>query len=207
MIRDENYSFDNIAENVFAPIYPVIADDIIKNTNISQGIFLELGCGGGHLGLQILKKTNMTGYLIDIHPKAVEFASKRLENEGFSSRAEVSIQDVHNLPFQDNSMDLIFSRGSMGFWKDIKLAFTEIWRALKVGGKTYIGGGLGNYETQKIVQEKMKKIDSNWPNSIKRNQHQISNEEFENMFEELQFNYKILDTMESGRWIILEKTI
>lgn len=206
MIKDTEYSFDNIAENIFAPIYPVIADDIIQNTKINKGEFLEIGCGGGHLGLQILKKTNMAGFLVDIHPKAVEFATKRIEDKDLSSRATVLVQDVHKLEFPNNSIDLIFSRGSMGFWNDIEKAFKEIWRVLKVGGKTYIGGGLGNFETQKIIKEKMKKIDKDWPNSIKRNQHQISNEEFQKLFERLGFKYEIKDTLESGRWIILEKT-
>lgn len=206
MIMDKEYSFDNIAENIFAPIYPIIAKDIIENTGISKGEFLEIGCGGGHLGLQILKNTNMTGYLMDINPKAVELAAGRIKEKGFSIRAKALVQDVHSLEFSDNSMDLVLSRGSMGFWQDIEKAFMEIWRVLKVGGKTYIGGGLGNLETQKIIREKMKDIDKDWPNSVKRNQNLISNEEFKSIFGKLGYKYEIKDTLESGRWIILEKT-
>lgn len=206
MIKDREYSFDKIAENIFAPIYPVIANDIIQETGITKGEFLEIGCGGGHLGLQMLKKTKMNGFLVDIHPKAVEFATRRINEENFTNRATVLVQDVHRLEFPNSSVDLIFSRGSMGFWEDIEKAFKEIWRVLKVGGKTYIGGGLGNLETQNIIKKKMKKIDKDWPNSIKRNQHQISNEEFQKLFERLGYKYEIKDTLESGRWIILEKT-
>ncbi len=171
-----------------------------------SGEFLEIGCGGGHLGLQILKNTNMTGYLMDMNPKAVELAAGRIKEKGFSIRAKALVQDVHSLEFSDNSMDLVLSRGSMGFWQDIEKAFMEIWRVLKVGGKTYIGGGLGNLETQKIIREKMKDIDKDWPNSVKRNQNLISNEEFKSIFGKLGYKYEIKDTLESGRWIILEKT-
>jgi 2-polyprenyl-3-methyl-5-hydroxy-6-metoxy-1,4-benzoquinol methylase len=47
--------FDKIAQEIFFPIYPVIADDILKLTGIRSGRLLDVGSGGGHLGLWVFK--------------------------------------------------------------------------------------------------------------------------------------------------------
>lgn len=206
-MRDKEYSFDQIADKIFAPMYPVIADDIIKHTGITKGKMLDLGCGGGHLGLNLLKKTELTADMIDIHPQAVKFAAQRAKDWGLGERVSVTVQDVHNLEFPSEYADLVVSRGSMGFWEDVRKAFSKIWRVLAPGGKTYIGGGLGNFETQKIVKERMKEIDPEWPKSATKMQHTIPTEDFVKMFDELGYPNEIIDNMESGRWIILKKPV
>lgn len=49
--------------------------------------------------------------------------------------------DAQALPFKDNYADIIVSRGSFQFWKDKRLAFSEIYRVLKTGGIAFIGRG------------------------------------------------------------------
>ena len=45
--------FDEIAERIFAPIYPVLAAQIMAETGIKRGNCLDIGCGGGLLGLHV----------------------------------------------------------------------------------------------------------------------------------------------------------
>ncbi|MCI1904263.1 class I SAM-dependent methyltransferase [Enterococcus hirae] len=204
-MKDPEYSFDEIAETIFGPIYPIIAADIVKETGITSGRLLDVGCGGGHLGIAMLKLTKMNGELVDIHPQAIEIAQTRLAEVGLSQKGHASVQDIHALDFSDNSFDLVISRGSMGFWQNIDLAFREIYRVLKPGGKTYIGGGMGNAETQKIIDQKMKALDPNWPHSVMKNQHKLSTAELHQKFSSWGVQAKIIDSKERGRWIILEK--
>jgi hypothetical protein len=44
--------FDRIARGVFAPVYPVIAGQIIARTGVTRGVCLDIGCGGGYLGAE-----------------------------------------------------------------------------------------------------------------------------------------------------------
>jgi len=36
--------FDHIACTVFTPVYPLIADQIITHTGVTQGICMDVGC-------------------------------------------------------------------------------------------------------------------------------------------------------------------
>ncbi len=48
--------FDQIAREIFAPIYPVIAEQIVRKTGITAGQCLDVGCGG-YLGMALAKIT------------------------------------------------------------------------------------------------------------------------------------------------------
>ncbi len=205
---DPNYEFDYIAENIFSPIYPVIADDIIDKTEIYEGDFLDIGCGGGHLGFSLMKKTDFKGTFIDINEFAVEKAKKRAKSLGLDSKAEILIEDVCDMSFDDNTFDLIISRGSMGFWDDHEKAFSEIYRILKPRGKTYIGGGLGSRELYKDIYEKMQAVDPGWPNARKNSKRKKKKptEYYMEIFRKLDFHkYSEVKNEEKGRWFIIEK--
>ena len=66
-MKTSAFEYDNIADKIFLPIYDVITDDIIKYTNITAGKVLDIGCGGGHLGLTLLKKGDFQVDLCDIN--------------------------------------------------------------------------------------------------------------------------------------------
>jgi hypothetical protein len=50
-IKFDALKFDRIARDVFAPVYPAIAEQIIVRTGVVRGVCLDIGCGGGYLGL------------------------------------------------------------------------------------------------------------------------------------------------------------
>lgn len=205
---DPNYEFDYIAENIFYPIYPIIADDILRQTNIHNGTLLDIGCGGGHLGFSLMKKTNLIGSFLDINKYAVEKAKKRSVYLNLNDRSSVFLGDVCNMQFKSNYFDLIISRGSIGFWTDHEKAFKEIYRVLKPGGKTFIGGGLGTKELYNDIYKKMQKVNPGWPNArknSKRKKKKSSNYYF-NIFKKLGFyKYHEFKSDEKGRWFIIEK--
>lgn len=169
---------------------------------------MDIGCGGGHLGLTLLKKTDMQGYFIDINEYAVEKTKIRAEEWKLKERTKVYRENVEDMSFDSNKFDLLISRGSIGFWKDIEKAFREIYRVLKPGGKTYIGGGFGNKKYVKEIHEKMKKIDPEWPNSLQkeRGMKKRSTEEYLELFYKLKFKkIQVIKNEEKGRWFIIEK--
>jgi ubiquinone/menaquinone biosynthesis C-methylase UbiE len=159
-MRSKAYEFDEIANGPFFPIYSIIAQQIKEKAKINTGKCLDIGCGGGHLGLSMAQITNMNIILFDKLKDALKIASKRAHNWGIAGRTTTLLGDVLNIPIEDESIDLCISRGSVWFWDDQKKGFEEIYRVLMNGGMAYIGGGFGNKELKEVVDRKMKLRDS-----------------------------------------------
>lgn len=150
--------FDQIARDVFAPIYPVIAEQIVQKTGITAGKCLDVGCGGGYLGLALAKITDLQVYLLDQLSEMLEIVDRNIAADGMADRAKTLFGDVQGIPLPDQSIDLAVSRGSIFFWADRPRAFKEIYRVLAPGGVAYIGGGFGTVELKtQIIETMMKK--------------------------------------------------
>ena len=65
-MKHPDYDYDEIADNIFFPIYDRIAEQIIDATDVRNGKMLDIGCGGGHLGFAVMEKTELEGYFADI---------------------------------------------------------------------------------------------------------------------------------------------
>ncbi len=201
----EVLEFDEIASSIFAPIYPVIASQIKEKTSIDQGICLDIGCCGGHLGIEITKITNMFVYLLDISPYALKVANNRIKSNNLNNRMKTVLGDVHNIPFEDETVSLVISRGSRLFWEDQVKAFKEIFRVLSKGGCAYIGGGFGNEELKKEIFKKMKSREEKLEGRIKSFMKHNSAEKFNRIATEANItSYEIIDD-DSGHWVFIKK--
>ncbi|MDD4127036.1 MAG: class I SAM-dependent methyltransferase, partial [Methanomicrobium sp.] len=114
--------------------------------------------------------------------------------------------DVHDIPLENDYADLIISRGSIFFWDDIQTAFKEIYRVLKPGGKTYVGGGFGNKEIFYNVCCEMDMMNPDWSKMRKENLSTKNKIRFETALKDIGVeNYRILFD-EAGLWIMISKT-
>jgi SAM-dependent methyltransferase len=160
--------FQYIAEHIFAPIYPIIAARIIKESGIKEGICLDLGCGIASLGIAVAELSPMQIYAVDMSQEMCELSKEKAYRHGVADRVTPVHADVHDLPFPDGYADLVVSRGSVFFWKDLPIAFVEIARVLAPGGQAWIGGGFGTKELKEHISEKMTALDPDWPNDSKK---------------------------------------
>lgn len=136
--------FDDIAENIFAPVYPLVASYALEETACHHGVCLDIGCGGGHLGLHIARQSTMHVILVDQNPAALTLARQRAADWQLLDRVTIVSGDVHHLPLAAMSVDLCVSRGSLWFWQDSPRAFAEVMRVMKPNTKALIGCGFGN---------------------------------------------------------------
>jgi ubiquinone/menaquinone biosynthesis C-methylase UbiE len=147
--------YDRIARTVFAPVYPLIADQIIARTGVTRGVCLDIGCGGGHLGTALGRFTQLFVYFFDASPEMLAIANRTIMENGLGSRAGLLQGDVAAIPLPEASVDLAVSRGSIFFWEALAPAFAEIHRVLAPGGWAYVGGGFGTRELQAAIVEQM----------------------------------------------------
>jgi len=147
--------FDEIARTLFAPVYPLIADQIILYTGITSGSCLDIGCGPGYLGASLAAKTDLYLLFLDQSEAMLELCERTIDENDLRGRAGLLPGDVGSLALPDGSVDLIISRGSVFFWDDLPQALSEIHRVLAPGGKTFIGGGFGNATVQESIRQQM----------------------------------------------------
>ncbi len=154
--------FDNIVKEVFAPIYPVIAQQIVDKTQIKSGKCLDAGCGTGALGRAFAKITQMDILFYDQSKQMLELSQKYTQQEELEKRSSFIMGDIHDIVCDSQSIDLVISRGSFGFWEDWQKAYEEIYRILKIGASAYIGGGFGNKKLHEQIINTMKNKNPNW---------------------------------------------
>jgi len=194
---------DRIAKTVFAPIYPVIAEQILDRCGITRGRCLDIGSGPGSLGIALARSSDLAVTLLDSSPEALEIAEKNVREAGLSDRISLLPGDVHEIPLPAESIDLIVSRGSIFFWDDLTRAFAEIHRVLAPGGKTYIGGGFGTAELRDSITIAMVKKNPDWKNFRDKNLGADNQARIAGVVNDLGLHRIIND--DSGFWIVIEK--
>lgn len=128
----------------FAPIYEPLAQQMVEDYGLKDGIALEIGGGIGTFAIALAKKTNMTVYALDIDPLACRLCAYFADQAGLRGRVIPIEGDAQNMPLRDNFVDFIFSRGCIPFVEDQVAFLRECRRVLKRGGVAYVGhGGFG----------------------------------------------------------------
>jgi SAM-dependent methyltransferase len=136
--------FDDIAQRVFGPIYPYLAKQVVQDYGITEGVAVDAGCGPGYWAVELARITSLQITALDLDPEAVAISRRNIAAAGLEGRIRAVQGDIEALPFKDESVDLVVSRGSYPFWKNKAAAFRELLRVLKPGGTAYVGGGLGS---------------------------------------------------------------
>lgn len=198
--------FDKVAREVFSPIYPVLAEQIISRFNITGGTCLDIGSGGGYLGLAVARITDFNMILFDESDDMLKLADGYIRESGLESRVKTLKGDVHSIPLDDKTVNLAISRGSMFFWNDRVKAFGEIYRVLADNGAAMIGGGFGNADLLKEVETKMLEIDPEWN---EKRRERIGKNKIGDYRKELEeagiSSYEIIQD-DTGLWIVMRRT-
>lgn len=129
--KDEVMGQSDGAESVALPYRsPYIAFVEQLNLHLSTACSaLEIGAGTGAF-TGVLLRSGARICATDISSASLEVLAKRYKNVG---QLEVKVADMENLPFPDNSFDLVSSAGSLSYGDNSK-AKNEIYRVLKKNG-------------------------------------------------------------------------
>jgi ubiquinone/menaquinone biosynthesis C-methylase UbiE len=110
---------------------------IIQNSFINENSYvLEIGSNTGFTSLEIahISKCKVEG--IDISQACVDEANSRLNQDVISVKKNVrfSLGSAYNIPFKDNTFDLVVAGGATSFMNEKNTAITEYLRVLKYWG-------------------------------------------------------------------------
>jgi ubiquinone/menaquinone biosynthesis C-methylase UbiE len=129
---DRKLYFDEVsaARYTLEPYIPSFADfQDAKNKSV-----LEIGVGAG---ADFQNWCNYAAHAtgIDLTNTAIALTGERLSlNSTPSARYSLRTADAENLPFENDSFDLVYSWGALHHTPDTFRAFQEVFRVLKPGG-------------------------------------------------------------------------
>lgn len=111
---------------------------LVELCNISSGKrILTVGCGVGSSSCYIAGKygCGITG--VDIYKPMIDKAIERAEKRKLSHMVKFQVADATNLPFPNNTFDIVISESVNSFIEDCKRAIYEYKRVCKPNG--YVG--------------------------------------------------------------------
>lgn len=194
---------EKVMKGHFKKVYPLIARQILETTGIRNGKCIDLGGGPGMLGISMAEITNLQVTIYDLLPQCVEVALENIEERKLHTRVTARQGIAENIEYEDNSIDLVISRGSIFFWEDQEKGISEIYRVLRPGGWAYVGGGFGSAELLAEVIEQRKnepEFDQGRKERFKKNPP----EHFQAILQKLEIPGGI-QFGPAGTWIIFQK--
>jgi ubiquinone/menaquinone biosynthesis C-methylase UbiE len=104
-----------------------------------HGEAVDVGCGAGQLVMEIAQKApglHVTG--IDLSETMLAGARQSAQQADLQGRVDFRAGNAEQIPFPDQSVDLVISTASLHHWTNPLKVFNEIDRVLKPGGAYYI---------------------------------------------------------------------
>ncbi|MBF0436139.1 MAG: class I SAM-dependent methyltransferase [Magnetococcales bacterium] len=119
----------------------------VDNTFFADKVCLDAGSGSGRAVRSMLIHGAAKVCAIDMGSGCVRNTKER--NSSFSDRLEVQLASVLDIPYPDNTFDIVHCDGVLHHTTDPKRGFRELVRVLKPGGSIILGlygrGGLMNF--------------------------------------------------------------
>jgi SAM-dependent methyltransferase len=131
--------YDALSRLLLGQLHRRIAADVAAVAPDGAQV-LEVGCGPGHLSVQLAGQHRLEVTGLDLDPAMIARAAAntdRAANRG-GRRPSFLVGDVAALAFPDRSFDLVVSTLSMHHWADPAAGLTEIGRVLRPGGRALI---------------------------------------------------------------------
>ena len=96
---------------------------------------IDVGCGIGGSTLHLAKKFGCKATGITLSPVQASRAKERAKEAGLDERVKFEVANALNMPFADNTYDLVWSLESGEHMPDKAKFLNECYRVLKPGGK------------------------------------------------------------------------
>ena len=152
--------------------YPYVVKDVLDFCQPQKGFWVDLGAGKGQVAIPLIEATSNPVTMLDPNAEALSKGLEIARDKGMGHQLSAVFGVAENIPFPDNSVDLVVSRGSIFFWDDPVKGLQEVHRVLRPGGRAMIGGGAGSGypkdAVQELVADRKKKLEGDEAEKWKR---------------------------------------
>jgi len=152
--------------------YPYVVQDILKYCQPQRGFWVDLGSGKGQVAIPLIHQTDNPVVMLDPDEEAMSKGLEIAREKGLEHRLVAVVGVAEDMPFPDNSVDLLVSRGSIFFWDDPVKGLQEVYRVLRTGAKAYIGGGAGSgypkWAADQLIQKRRERMNGEEAEKWKR---------------------------------------
>lgn len=136
--------FGKIAKNyVYSPIHSSQADldfaiSIINPfaRELDNWTVLDVGTGTGHLAFSLSRYVSLV-LATDITPEMLEQLSRQKKERNINN-VTIKEADVHDLPYPDNSFNMVTTRMAPHHFHSIEIAIKEMVRVTRPGGLIFV---------------------------------------------------------------------
>jgi len=130
---------------------------------------LEIGCGTGHVLVQLAQAVGEAGrvYAIDLSEEMLAHSETRLQEAGLLERVEFTCGDAVKMPYPDGSINAVFMSFTLELFEsdEIPLVLAECKRVLKHSGRLLIVG-MSNEGADTIIRKVYKWTHQHFPNYV-----------------------------------------
>jgi ubiquinone/menaquinone biosynthesis C-methylase UbiE len=193
--------YEKIANTVIKDIYPYLITDLktYYNHTLNNKVIAELGTGPGFIIEELVKENFKYIYGIDI---SLEMLIKAKKRNNHKNNIQFINANVERIPLKDKSLDIIISRGSIFFWKNIEEALKESFRILKDNGFMLVGGGYGISTPENIIDN----ILINFKKSVLKNEKpKLNIDEIVKIMNKIGGKTEVISKPKHGFWITWKK--
>ncbi|GIH15884.1 class I SAM-dependent methyltransferase [Rugosimonospora africana] len=131
--------YDRLTTRLFGRVHRRVAADVAAAGLPAGSRVLDVGTGPGRVPLAIAAATAwLTVDGLDVSPAMIEYARHAAAEAGLADRVTFVVGDVAELPYPDQSFDLIVSTMSQHHWANPRAGLRELHRVLRPGARAWI---------------------------------------------------------------------
>jgi ubiquinone/menaquinone biosynthesis C-methylase UbiE len=166
--------YDKGARLYMLPEYKYFVWKILRR-GIKNGRVLDIGTGSGRLAIELARAagTNFEITGLDVSENMLKKAAENVRQEGIGEKINLVTGNADNMPFRDESFDLVISYASLHHWFRPALVFKEARRVVKQGGAVIIrdnrrvyGNPFWEVFIWVLTRFMNKRHRENWPHAI-----------------------------------------